>query len=254
MLLGRRYLGVGLAESAELLCLTHQLFWLLGSVYPGDYLPLWRWLVDPFVGTEKKIREVSRRLDGFLQRVIDEHRQANEAKNLTDCGHGANRDFVDVMLSLPGEEGKERMDDREMKAIILDIFAGATDTSAVASEWAMAESIKNPKVLERAQEELDRVVGRDRMVQESHLRDLNYLRCIVREIFRMHPPGPLLIHHESTQATELMGYDIPAKTRVFINAYALGRNKRVWGGRRRRVPSRKALSGRWGAGRDYPQG
>ncbi|KAG6506304.1 cytochrome P450 703A2-like [Zingiber officinale] len=222
MLLGRRNLGTDPAEAAELLSLTNQLFCLLGSFYPSDYLPLWRWLVDFFVGTEKKIREISRRLDGFLQRIIDEHRQAIEAKNQTDGGLGENRDFVDVLLSL-------QMDVREMKAIMLDIFAGGTDTSAVAIEWAMAEAIKNPKVLERAREELDRVVGRDRMVRESDLGDLNYLRCIVRETFRMHPPVPLLVPHESTQATELMGYDIPAKTRVFINAHALGRNKRVWG-------------------------
>ncbi|XP_074573808.1 cytochrome P450 703A2-like [Curcuma longa] len=230
MLLGRRFLGDGPNEAAELLDLTHQLFWLLGLVYPGDYLPLWRWLVDPFVGIEKKIREVSQRMDGFLQRVIDdEHRQAIVAKNLADDEHGEDRDFVDVLLSLPRVEEKEGMDVREMKAIILDIFAGGTDTSAVASEWAMAEVMKNPKVLEQAQEELDRVVGRDRMVRESDLGDLNYLRCIVRETFRLHPPGPLLIPRESMQATELMGYDIPAKTRVFINAHALGRNKRVWG-------------------------
>ncbi|KAG6503121.1 cytochrome P450 703A2-like [Zingiber officinale] len=230
MLLGRRYLGAGPTEADELLNLTHELFRLLGLVYPGDYLPLWRWLVDPFfVGTEKKIRDVSRRLDEFLQRVIDEHRQAIEAKNLTDGEHGANRDFVDVLLSMPGEEEEERMDDREMKAIMLDTFAAATDTSAVASEWAMAEAIKNPELLQRAQEELDRVVGRDRMVRESDLGDLNYLRCIVRETFRMHPPGPFLIPRESMKATELMGYHIPAKTRVFINAHALGRNKSVWG-------------------------
>ncbi|KAG6506298.1 cytochrome P450 703A2-like [Zingiber officinale] len=222
MLLGRE-------PGAELLGLTHEMFWLLGLVYPGDYLPLWRWLVDPFVGTEKKIREVSRRWDGFLQRVINEHRQAIEAKNLTDGGHGANMDFLDVLLSLPGEGEKEQMDVREMKAIMLDIFTGGANTSLVAAEWAMAEAIKNPKVLERAQEELDRVIGQDRVVRESDLGDLNYLRCIVREAFRMHPPAPLLVPHESTQATELMGYDIPAKTRVFINAHALGRNKRMWG-------------------------
>lgn len=229
MLLGRRYIGAGPAEAAELSDLMHQMFWLLGLVYPGDYLPLWRWLVDPFVGTEKKIREVSRRMDESLQRVIDEHRQAIEAKNLTDGEHGGDRSFLDVLLSLPGEEEKERMDDSEIKAIMLDTFAAGSDTSAVVSEWAITEAIKNPKVLERAQEELDRVVGGDRMVRESDFGDLNYLRCIVRETIRMHPSGPFLIPHESIQATELMGYDIPAKTRVFINTHALGRNKVVWG-------------------------
>ncbi|URE29113.1 Cytochrome P450 [Musa troglodytarum] len=92
----------------------------------------------------------------------------------------------------------------------------------------MTEVIKHPGVLRKVQEELDRVVGTDRLVQESDLAHLTYLRCVVRETFRLHPAGPFLIPHESTMATKLMGYDIPAKTRVFINTYALGRNRRVW--------------------------
>jgi len=72
------------------------------------------------------------------------------------------------------------------------------------------------------------VVGRDRMVAESDLPYLHYLRCVVRESFRMHPAGPFLIPHESLKPTTIMGYHIPARTRVFINTHALGRNPRVW--------------------------
>lgn len=108
------------------------------------------------------------------------------------------------------------------------MIAAATDTSSVTNEWAMVEVIKNPRVLREIQQELDSVVGHDRMVCESDLAHLTYLRCVVRETFRMHPAGPFLIPHESTGPTKLMGYDIPAKTRVFINTHALGRNTRVW--------------------------
>lgn len=109
-----------------------------------------------------------------------------------------------------------------------DVIAAATDTSSVTNEWTMTEVIKQPRVMRRIQQELDQVVGRDRMVVESDLAHLNYLRCVVRETFRMHPAGPFLIPHESIQPTTLMGYHIPAKTRVFINTHALGRNTKLW--------------------------
>lgn len=108
------------------------------------------------------------------------------------------------------------------------MIAAATDTSAVTNEWAMAEVIKHPRVLSKIQQELDSVVGPNRMVAESDLAHLNYLRCVVRETFRMHPAGPLLIPHESLRATTINGYHIPDKTRVFINTHGLGRNTKIW--------------------------
>lgn len=108
------------------------------------------------------------------------------------------------------------------------MIAAATDTSAVTNEWAMAEVIKHPRVLYKIHQELDTVVGSSRTVVESDLTHLNYLRCVVRETFRMHPAGPFLIPHESTRATVINGYYIPKKTRVFINTHALGRNTKIW--------------------------
>ncbi|XP_066383779.1 cytochrome P450 703A2-like [Miscanthus floridulus] len=108
------------------------------------------------------------------------------------------------------------------------MIVAATDTSSVTNEWVMAEVIKNPCVLRCVQEELDAVIGRDRMVVESDLAHLPNLRCVVRESFRMHLAGPFLIPHESLKPTTIMGYHVPARTRVFINTHALGRNPRVW--------------------------
>ncbi|KAL5977140.1 hypothetical protein ACLOJK_021482 [Asimina triloba] len=234
MLLGKQYFGVesaGPDDAMEFMHITHELFWLLGLIYLGDYLPAWRWM-DPFA-CEKKMREVEKRVDQFHERILEEHKRARERK-MNGGDHddpdadGGETDFVDILLSLPGDDGKEHMDDVEIKALIQDMIAAATDTSSVTNEWAMAEVIRNPHVLGKIQEELDRVVGRDRMVTESDLAHLNYLRCVVRETFRMHPAGPFLIPHESIRATELLGYHIPARSRIFINTHALGRNTRVW--------------------------
>ncbi|CAN1196596.1 Cytochrome P450 703A2 [Linum perenne] len=228
MLLGKQYFGTGSSgpqEAMEFMHMTHELFRLLGLIYLGDYMPFWRW-IDPF-RCEKKMVEVGKRIDDFHIKIIEEHR-AKKSKLLKANQDGEDMDFVDVLLSLPGEDGKQHMDDLEIKALIQDMIAAATDTSAVTNEWAMAEVIKHPRVLLKIQQEIDSVVGRDRMVKESDLPHLNYLRCVVRETFRMHPAGPLLIPHESLRATTINGYHIPAKTRVFINTHALGRNTRLW--------------------------
>lgn len=122
MLLGKQYYGsesAGPQEAMEFMHITHELFWLLGLIYLGDYLPFWRW-VDPY-GCEKKMREVEKRVDDFHKKIIEEHRRARERKRIKrDQGDDGNDelDFVDVLLSLPGEDGKEHMDDKEIKALI----------------------------------------------------------------------------------------------------------------------------------------
>ncbi|KAF8032436.1 hypothetical protein BT93_D1376 [Corymbia citriodora subsp. variegata] len=229
MLLGKQYFGAGSSgpqEAMEFMHITHQLFWLLGVIYLGDYLPFWRW-IDPH-GCEKKMREVEKRVDDFHTKIIEEHRRAAGDVRAAGLAGDPDMDFVDVLLSLPGEDGRDRMDDVEIKALIQDMIAAATDTSAVTNEWTMAEVIRHPRVQRKIQEELDSVVGPDRMVSESDLARLNYLRCVVRETFRMHPAGPFLIPHESVRDTTLNGYHIPAGTRVFINTHGLGRNPDVW--------------------------
>ncbi|KAJ4805501.1 Cytochrome P450 family protein [Rhynchospora pubera] len=236
MLLGKQYFGTGSAgpkEATEFMHITHELFRLLGLIYLGDYLPAWRW-IDPY-GCEKKMREVEKKIDEFHQKIVDEHRERGERKrkrkdddNDPDDESKVEMDFVDVLLSLPGENGKEHMEDVEIKALMQDMIAAATDTSSVTNEWAMAEVIRHPHVLKKVQSELDSVVGCDRLVQESDLAQLPYLRSIVRETFRMHPAGPFLIPHESLKPTKIRGYDIPEKTRIFVNTHGLGRNTRVW--------------------------
>jgi cytochrome P450 len=113
MLLGKQYFGsksAGPQEAIEFMHITHELFWLLGVVYLGDYLPMWRW-VDPH-GCEKKMREVEKRVDDFHSKIIEEHRKALK------CEDDQELDFVDILLSLPGENGKEHMEDVEIKALI----------------------------------------------------------------------------------------------------------------------------------------
>lgn len=108
-----------------------------------------------------------------------------------------------------------------------DVMFGGTETVASAIEWAMAELMRNPQDLKRAQEELAEVVGLERRVEESDFEKLAFLKCALKETLRLHPPIPLLLH-ETAEDAVVSGYHIPKKSRVMINAWAIGRDPSSW--------------------------
>ena len=77
-------------------------------------------------------------------------------------------------------------------------------------------------------EELEHVVGLERMVQESDLPSLVYLQAVVKETLRLHPPGPLSITHSSMEDCTVLGYEIPRGTRLVLNLWAIGRDPKLW--------------------------
>ena len=82
-------------------------------------------------------------------------------------------------------------------------------------------------MLEKARLEIDAVVGKSRIVEESDIKNLPYLQAIVKETLRLHPPVPLNLRESSTSEV-VCGYNIPPKTRLFINIWAVGRDPNQW--------------------------
>jgi len=108
-----------------------------------------------------------------------------------------------------------------------DIMFGGTETVAATLEWGMVELLRSPGELERAQDELARLVGLHRKVDESDVDKLPYLRCICKEVLRLHPPLPLLLR-ECLQDCAVGGHVVPRNSRVWINIWAMGRDERHW--------------------------
>ncbi|GMN56906.1 hypothetical protein TIFTF001_027715 [Ficus carica] len=127
-------------------------------------------------------------------------------------GRGEMKDFVDILLGLQ-KDGKTEFElsDDNMKALIMDMFVGGTDSTLTALEWTMTELLRDPiRVMKKAQEEVRAVVGKKAKVDMNDVNQKDYLKCVIRETLRLHPPIPLLLPRETTASIVLEGYHIPA--------------------------------------------
>ncbi|KAF0912530.1 hypothetical protein E2562_014111 [Oryza meyeriana var. granulata] len=177
-------------------------------------------LVDRFTGLIARRERIFHDLDAFFEMVIEQH--LDPARAMPENGG----DLVDALIGL-WKQGRFTRD--HVKAILLDAFLGGIDPSSVTMLWAMSELIRSPRVMRKVQGEIRAVVGdRDSRVQPDDLTKLKYLKMVVKETLRLHPPATLLLPRETMRHVKIGGYDVPAKTRVLVNAWAIGRDPARW--------------------------
>ncbi|ESR38797.1 hypothetical protein CICLE_v10025382mg [Citrus x clementina] len=206
---------------------------LFGAFNIADFIPWLNW-IDP-QGLYNRLPKARQALDRFIDNIIDDHMRKRDKS--TGGSDDADSDMVDDLLAFYSDEAKVnesedlnnsiKLTRDNIKAIIMDVMFGGTETVASAIEWALTELMRSPEDLKRVQQELADVVGLDRRVEESDFDKLTYLKCTLKETLRLHPPIPLLLH-ETAEEAEVGGYYIPAKSRVMINAWAIGRDPTAW--------------------------
>ncbi|KAM5571123.1 cytochrome P450 CYP736A12-like [Rosa sericea] len=224
----RMVLGCKRDDRFDLKAIVEETFFLTGAFNISDFVPSLAAL--DIQGLTKRLKKVSKTIDQLLEKIIDEHEQVANTRS----GKQGHEDFVDVLLSLtnqplnPNDEQVHFLDRTNVKAILLDMITAAFDTSATSIVWSLAELLRHPRIMKNLQEELQSVVGMDRMVEESDLPKLDYLSMVVKESFRLHPVAPLLVPHESIEDITIDGYDIPKKSRIIVNIWSIGRDPNVW--------------------------
>ncbi|KAL0446044.1 UNVERIFIED_CONTAM: Flavonoid 3'-monooxygenase [Sesamum latifolium] len=133
------------------------------------------------------------------------------------------KDFLGILLELNEQKVREGSSFglTQIKAILIDIILGGTDTTAKMVEWVIAELLHNPDEMKKVQQELTDVVGENNIVEESHITKLHYLDVVLKETFRRHPPVPLLIPRCPSQSCIIDGYMIPKHSQVFLNLWSV---------------------------------
>ncbi|XP_059444313.1 cytochrome P450 71A1-like [Corylus avellana] len=196
---------------------------LLAAFCFGDFFPLLGW-IDFLTGLIPSLKATFRELDTFCDQVIEEHKTEK-----SDDKQHKRHDFVDILLRLQKNGMLDfKLTKDNLKAILVDMFVGGTETTSTTLEWLMAELIRNPNIMKRAQEEVRRVVRKKSKIDVNDINQMDYLKCIIKETLRLHPPGPLSVPRETSASVKIGGYDIPPKTRVFVNLWAIQRDPTVW--------------------------
>ncbi|XP_058734616.1 cytochrome P450 71A1-like [Vicia villosa] len=108
------------------------------------------------------------------------------------------------------------------------MLVAATDTTSATSVWAMVALVKNPRVMRKVQEEIRNVGAKKDFLDEDDIQKISYLKAVIKETLRMHLPDPLLVQREAREKCTISGYDIPAKTILYVNAWAIQRDSNVW--------------------------
>nr|ALX35998.1 flavonoid 3'-hydroxylase 1 [Paeonia lutea] len=225
MVLGKKYTDEtedSIVTPEEFKKMLDELFLLSGVLNIGDSIP-WIDFLD-LQGYVKKMKALSKKLDRFLEHVLDEHNdKRNRVKDYVA------KDMVDVLLQLADDPDLEvKLERSGVKAFTQDLIAGGTESSAVTVEWAMSEILKKTEVFTEATEELDQVIGRERWVEEKDIPNLPYIEAIVKETMRMHPVAPMLVPRMAREDIQIAGYDIAKGTRVLVNTWTIVRDPKLW--------------------------
>ncbi|KAJ0609569.1 putative cytochrome P450 [Helianthus annuus] len=220
-----------------------KIFKLLGAPNISDFFPWLSWF-----DLQKRRRDMQRHLeyvDQIFDNIIEKRIKANSSKIDRAVEEDGRKDFLQILLELKDQRDTPvSVNIIQIKALLMDIILAATDTTSTMVEWVMAEILNNPVVMRNVQDELTRVIGTNKIVEESHLHKLTYLDGVINETFRLHPPLPLLIQRCPDESCKVGGYTIPKDTVVHINVWAIHHDPNNWTNPLDFKPER-FLNGKW---------
>lgn len=153
--------------------------------------------------------------------------------------------YLDSILDikLPEEGGRVHTED-EMVSLCSEFLNAGTDTTATALEWIMAELVRHPEIQKKLVEEIESVSeGDDNKVKEEELQKMPYLKAVIMEGLRRHPPAHFVLQHGITQAIEFEGYVIPKDASINFMVAEMGWDGEVWADPKEFKPERFLVGG-----------
>ncbi|KAL3650893.1 hypothetical protein CASFOL_007296 [Castilleja foliolosa] len=193
---------------------------MAGGFLAADFFPSFK-LLHVLSWNRYKLSRMQRKLDEILDGIVEEHRSKQS-------GEFGGEDIVDVLLRMQGNGELEfPITNDNIKAVIFAMFSAGTETSSTVLDWAMVELMRNPCVMTKLQTEIREAFTGKTTIEESDAHTLKYLKFVIKETFRLHPPAPLILR-ACRDECEVGGYSIPLKSKVLVNVWAMGRDPEYW--------------------------
>nr|XP_017251171.1 PREDICTED: ent-kaurene oxidase, chloroplastic-like [Daucus carota subsp. sativus] len=206
-------LGTTMSRHEMLKCLVHDP--MVGGIDVDwrDFFPYLKWI--PNRGFENRIRQMDIRRMAVMKSLVQRARKQI-----------ASREGVQCYLNYLDSEGKT-LSEKQILVLLWEVIIETSDTTVVATEWALYELAKDLKRQERLYEEISRVCGSDRITEEK-LPQLPYLYAIFQETLRVHSPVPIIPLRYVHEDTQIGGYFVPSGSEIAINIYGCNMDKNVW--------------------------
>ncbi|KAJ3567140.1 hypothetical protein NP233_g6558 [Leucocoprinus birnbaumii] len=198
-----------------------------------QHIPDWM----PGAGFKEVAKEVRRNVDKLIAEPFEATMQMMTDGTAPPC-------FVTETL-----ERLKSNKDYEVQAVYAKqtaamIFGAVSETTVTGLKSFILAMLTHPDAMRKAQQELDDVIGTDRLVDSSDIPHLPYLSAIIKETLRWNPITPMCAPHQTTEEDVYMGYYIPKGCIVFANTYAILHDEEVFPGPEEFQPERFLKDGK----------
>ncbi|XP_010494388.1 PREDICTED: cytochrome P450 89A2 [Camelina sativa] len=186
-----------------------------------------RW--QEFLKIRRQHRDVLLPLIHARRKIVEERKKKRSEEEEEEDNKDYVQSYVDTLFDLELPDEKRKLDEEDLVSLCSEFLTGGTDTTATALQWIMANLVKYPDIQERLHEEIKSVVGEEaKEVEEEDVEMMPYLKAVVLEGLRRHPPGHFLLPHRVTEDTVLGGYKVPKKGTINFMVADIGRDPKVW--------------------------
>ncbi|XP_071136088.1 steroid 17-alpha-hydroxylase/17,20 lyase-like isoform X2 [Mytilus edulis] len=198
---------------------------MTGNGFVEDMFPIMFkiWTTNKY----RTMNSMNKELISIIKRKFEEHEETFNKDNI--------RDFTDSLIlarkEAEHEENEEilsQLSDTHLRQTLIGIFTAGIETSTVTLGFAVRYMAGLPEIQSKVQEEIDRVVGKDRLPTVKDRENLSYTEATLHEAMRLGTPAPLGIPHSTLCDTRVGGYDVPKDTMVMINHWALHNDPNQW--------------------------
>ncbi|MED6121490.1 hypothetical protein PIB30_030677 [Stylosanthes scabra] len=186
----------------------------------GDFIPILRPFLRGYLKICKEVKET--RLKLFKDYFVEERKKLESTKRTDNEGLKC---AIDHILDA---QKKGEINEDNVLYIVENINVAAIETTLWSIEWGIAELVNHPEIQKKVRDEIERVLGAGHQVTEPDTHKLPYLQAVIKETLRLRMAIPLLVPHMNLHDAKLGGYDIPAESKILVNAWWLANNPAKW--------------------------
>jgi len=203
--------------------LSNFLFWgVIGIQFPW----IFNYVIPHELMASESYKILKKDVMDYTLETIEEHKRTFNPSNL--------RDFIDYYiqemkdLEERGELKNSTFSEWQLIIAVTDLIFGGMETTSSSIKWAFLFLASYMDVQEKVQDEIDRVVGKERWVVMSDKPQLPYTEAMMHEAMRLAAQGPFGIVHVANADSVVNGYDIPKGSLILPNLYKCNRDPDVW--------------------------